>query len=462
MCGACALKITNESDRVYCFGGCDQILHVKCSDLKATAISALNENVALKYICFGCRKKHLSLCDMQKKCNELLDGLKNSRQIYENVSQQLSDDIMLKTTNLLENQLKAFETKIIDQLMNRLNDLPLNVASDTVRDQPPQRSYAAVTRSTAPKRKADSAPTIDQPNKKKSNLTPTTLTDGGVLRSGKRRFVYPADQEKQIEPSDGLAPHTCPDVPVQKSKSAVQQSVRIKPKNSQQANLTKSDVCDKLDPVSLSIKKAYFKPNGEAVLRCDSPAMSAKLLETANSVLGESYDVELQKPLKPRLKIFGLSEAIAESDLLLKLRKQNDLPDDIELKLIRTYSNSAIIECDAKTFEKLKNLQRVNIGWERCRVWEYIDVFRCYRCSEYGHIASSCSKPLCCPKCTGQHERKDCCSDFVKCVNCSVANSANTESNAVLLDTNHPAWSSLCPFHQQRIKKKRHQIDYST
>jgi len=53
---------------------------------------------------------------------------------------------------------------------------------------------------------------------------------------------------------------------------------------------------------------------------------------------------------------------------------------------------------------------------------------RCYACQRFGHIAKNCrSSKLRCPKCTGNHEFKDCgitARDSFKCGNCGGAHSA--------------------------------------
>ncbi|XP_053683106.1 uncharacterized protein LOC128733501 [Sabethes cyaneus] len=469
-CGACSLKITAENDRVYCSGGCDQILHVSCSDLRSSAITALCENVSLKFICFNCRKKQLCLSDIQRKCNQLLDTVNNMAKTSDNLPQQISANIIESTMNLLENRLNDLESKFIDRITDKLDVLMRNkvTVTDAINNKPPQRSYAAVARSnldqasTAPKRKADSTPACDLPSKKKPTQDQTIHTDSGLLRSGKRRIASTTDFDKNPPSTCNSSSQPCSDAPAAKPKSVIrlEQTVLIKPKTNQSPDATKDDVCKQLDPVSLAIKEVHFKPSGEAVLRCDSVESSAKLVEAAKKSLGEKYDAEIQKALKPRLQIFGFTDKIDEDNLIIHIRKQNELADNADIKVVRTNATSVIVESDATTFEKLVNLRRVNIGWERCRVREYIDVLRCYRCSEYGHIASSCTKPPCCPKCAGGHERKDCTSVSDKCVNCHNENLAKKQNSDILLDVNHPAWSQMCPIHQQRIKRKRQRIDY--
>ena len=185
--------------------------------------------------------------------------------------------------------------------------------------------------------------------------------------------------------------------------------------------------------------------------------------------LKDDFEAEIQTALKPWLKIVGISDDIEEDRLVSNLKAQNSLSNEAELKLVRLLvdqkqtenSKTAIIETDAETFERLIALRRVNIGWERCRVYEYINVLRCYRCCEYGHKATDCKKPLCCPKCAEGHEGKDCTSDFVKCVNCYLVNQERKLPKDMQLDVDHSSRSVDCPIYLKRLKRFRQRIGYS-
>lgn len=62
------------------------------------------------------------------------------------------------------------------------------------------------------------------------------------------------------------------------------------------------------------------------------------------------------------------------------------------------------------------------IGMSRCRVKEYVDVVRCFKCQHFGHKASKCqAKVDTCGRCAVQgHRAKDCQSASVKCANCGL------------------------------------------
>ncbi|XP_058827814.1 uncharacterized protein LOC131687742 [Topomyia yanbarensis] len=197
-------------------------------------------------------------------------------------------------------------------------------------------------------------------------------------------------------------------------------------------------------------------------------SMLFKKMSTSKELLSEKYDIEIQKPLKPRIKVTGISEEFSQDEIIGKLKAQNSLPESCELKIVKSQKREHVknnpfvitLETDANTYNCLLKLQRVNIGWDRCRIFEDVDVFRCYNCSEYGHKAQACSKPVCCPKCAEGHKAKDCEAANAKCVNCVGMNAA-AQSATEKMSENHAAWSLDCPLYSRRLKLARSRIDYS-
>ena len=86
------------------------------------------------------------------------------------------------------------------------------------------------------------------------------------------------------------------------------------------------------------------------------------------------------------------------------------------------------------TFEKQTLPKTVSIGFELCRVREYIpDPMRCFKCQRYGHLSSKCSRAeVCaiCGSCDHTSSREDPCKEEPKCVNCG---------------QDHPAFVRKCP-----------------
>lgn len=458
-CSACTQIITTESDRVYCFGGCEQILHIRCSELRQSDSNALRNNVALKYMCFACRKKQVCLNDLQAKCTELLERI---NEIGATVTKHET------SFSQLENRLLTrIESVLMPALVSKIESM---ISTRKVNDN--RLSYATVTRDATTTAVCASAVTVSPvPNGSDGR---ESLDEGWILRSGKRRGVT-----KSVTSTKTSAENKNSDNSQNRRKRSsnvqstavkkIEQTVIIKPKSVQQADVTLKQVRDKIDPVNFSVKGIRTRENGDVVVRCETSEHAQKLVDAAVDVLSDCYEISVQKPLKPRIKIIGLSEDLDASEFVSVLKKQNELPTSAEITLIRMrkiekwkqFPFIAIIETDCQTFETLIQRERVHVRWDRCRVAEDVNVLRCFKCSKYGHKASSCNNPLCCPICTGDHEATDCDAAFEKCINCELRNKLSKSPYDEQLDVNHSAWSSACPVYQKRLKNVRLMVDYS-
>lgn len=399
--------------------------------------------MALRYFCFSCRKRQISLNEIQKICLELTNKFDILSKKLENQDSGIEKIVQDKLDNFEKKFQSSTNKTFADVLKGQLLVPTDNVVSITTTDE------------SALKRKTDE--------------------EGGLLRSGKRRKLTTLRTKASMNVSGTPAPPlktpiASLEMHKPKAITKIEQTVSFKPKCTQSFDVTKRDIQSKLDPISFAVKEVRCRKTGEVSVRCDTKDSAEKMTRTAIECMSEKYEIEMLKAFKPRIKIIGFSDEIDEDELLVKLKKQNEIPETFEMKIIRLLKNdkwkfnpmSAIIETDAPSFEHLMKLRRVNIGWERCNIVEVIDVLRCFKCSEYGHKASSCSKPVCCPKCAEGHEAKDCDSNFEKCVNCENFNKVQKLPPDEQVDFNHSSWSSECPLLQKRVKRARQRIDYAT
>lgn len=103
-------------------------------------------------------------------------------------------------------------------------------------------------------------------------------------------------------------------------------------------------------------------------------------------------------------------------------------------------------------------LQRLNIGWERCRIFDGTYIMQCFNCQGYNHKANECRSETICFKCHCNHKSKECTKEIVKkCINC---NKENKRLN-LSLDENHETISKECPVYINKLnlKKKRLGLD---
>lgn len=176
--------------------------------------------------------------------------------------------------------------------------------------------------------------------------------------------------------------------------------------------------------------------------------------------MSENYSVIMPTLKRPKIRIMNMSEKLTESEIVDSIKEKNELYKDSEMKVVSVYeiksmeSYGAIIEVDTKTFNLMMKEEKVAIRWNICRVSEYVNVLRCFKCCGYNHKSTACRNKKACLRC--EHLVKDCKSNQSKCVNCKIA----SEKFKVKLDLNHPVWSRACPILKKKIEIQRKQTLY--
>lgn len=123
---------------------------------------------------------------------------------------------------------------------------------------------------------------------------------------------------------------------------------------------------------------------------------------------------------KPKLKILikDLDKDLKEDDILNELSSQYDL-DKNKLKAIHIINkpefktNWAIVLLEKEMYDKIKDLNKLKIGFVLCRKMEYRSVLQCYNCCGFNHKATinqtkACNNNAKCMLCAGNHNQTNC------------------------------------------------------
>lgn len=254
---------------------------------------------------------------------------------------------------------------------------------------------------------------------------------------------------------------------VKNYSDVVKDVVIIKPKSKQNNLATKEDICKSVNPASLEVGMVEIKniKDGGVVIRCQNKEDSGKIKDAAEKKLKKKYSIKVPQLINPCIKIIGIEEEIEENDLKSCILKQNSFIQHeksyISVKVLKKMKTKymCIIEVDPLTYNRIMKEGRLSIGWNICKVFEYVNVHRCFRCAGFDHIAKDCSREIGCLKCgVVGHSADDCKNEKWCCQNCVNANKT-LELNLV---TEHSPYSDTCPCLLRKIDVQRRKINFDT
>lgn len=242
----------------------------------------------------------------------------------------------------------------------------------------------------------------------------------------------------------------------------------IKPKDGEENKAsedTKRDV-RKIDIAKLGVGITRMKKvkGGAVIVGCENRVQAEKLKQEVVKDLGKKYEIQVPKKRKPKVKIFDVDNEDCENEKIFweTIEEQNEMQKNtLEGKIIRKVTKAnfkktvVIAEVNTETRQKFMQMEKLKIGWNICKVQDYIGIIRCYKCCGYYHFAKDCTKKEVCGNCANQHATKECNNVIKKCVNCEEKIKSYKVRN---LKSDHSAYDSNCPCLKKEIEKQREKI----
>lgn len=210
----------------------------------------------------------------------------------------------------------------------------------------------------------------------------------------------------------------------------------------------KEDIRKNVNPLDIGAGLSLGKPtkNGGIILKCGNEKELTNIQAHIQEKMGDSYSVDVPKLLNHRIKVVGVHESeysLTDDEIVSKIENQNSLQNnsDKKIKILRKtkiVNNrfTMVLEVDPTTYGIFIDKEKMNIGWNRCNVFNDYGIRRCFRCCSYGHILKDCTENKVCAKCSGNHDFKECTVNTVKCANCVVSN----KKYGLNVDVEHVAW----------------------
>jgi hypothetical protein len=238
--------------------------------------------------------------------------------------------------------------------------------------------------------------------------------------------------------------------------------VIIKPKDGgQQSDVTKKIVMEKINPMVIPVNSIRSVSKGSVVMKCQDSRSVEQCKKSIEDELGLDYEVTIPKQKLPAFKIVGLTELPSPELLLSKMKAQNSfISSDAQFTVteLKKKNNKifASLRCDCESFKNIMANGKLLIGWDSCRVFEHFSVLRCFNCCGYHHTSKECKNKRACPKCSLDHDLKDCNVNEVKCINCVKSN----ERLGLSLETTHAGWSRDCAVYKRKVLSESRKIKY--
>jgi hypothetical protein len=228
-------------------------------------------------------------------------------------------------------------------------------------------------------------------------------------------------------------------------------------------------VKETIDPKKMNII-GLNETADEGVKITTTKVNNEEIAQKLREKLNESFEIEVPEMKKPRVKIVNFdcgdnSYSVADITNMIKTQNRSLFQPDDNIRLIKKYSvkknnntkTTFIGEVNGALFAKMMKAERVTIDWSSCRVYEALEVVRCFQCSRFSHVIEDCkSDDPTCPKCSGNHRFKDCKNERLKCINCCETN----KKFNLNYDVNHSVWDKSCKSYQKRLQNKKKFIDY--
>ena len=247
----------------------------------------------------------------------------------------------------------------------------------------------------------------------------------------------------------------------------------VQPKKTQKSEDTLHECMQKLKPdtMKVGIDKVINTKKGGLIIACGSKKEKEKFATEARKQLGDEYEIKTPQSIKPKIRIFDLQNCLNDEELVRCLKDQNEeiFGDKTEVQVvvnkeIETSSKHgekrkrimAVVAVDSDVFMKMIQKGRLNIGWERCRIEEYVGIRKCYKCFSYYHKSIDCKSAIKCLKCCGEHLAKDCESVTEECGNCIDFN----KRLGLALDANRNVNSKECHVYVRKCEEMKKRIDY--
>lgn len=231
---------------------------------------------------------------------------------------------------------------------------------------------------------------------------------------------------------------------------------------------TKKIIQDTINPTEEGYQVVGLRKTRNTGVVISTKDENSKMTEMKEKLEKKGLVVTLPGLKRPRIIIYGVDSDMDEENLLKAIHAQNYEKEGRTLEEVKANfkpifktgrknmptRNWVLETSPAARKNAVQQKGKMQIGWYSCRVEDYVEVTRCYKCQGTNHTAAKCKEQNeTCSHC-GQigHSHKVCSkkNEPPKCVNCAKLG----------LKADHPAVDRSCAFYLKQVELRANHTDY--
>lgn len=233
------------------------------------------------------------------------------------------------------------------------------------------------------------------------------------------------------------------------------------------AQAVKERLIESMDPVKDGFQVVALRKRGNKVeLRTATAEGARKIIECKDRLDGAGLTVKELGRRDPRLILYDVPRTLSGPEALKAVCQQNfrgEAAFEGEWAKLVHYAGPRKDEGPKRhiVFSVKPSLRSailrkayLAVGWDHCRVDDYIGVSRCGRCLVYGHSAAKCKKQVVCAHCSAEGHQKDQCPSLSKPAVCAACRSLGKD------DHNHSVRSGECPVYRLWYRRQVEMTNY--
>lgn len=206
-----------------------------------------------------------------------------------------------------------------------------------------------------------------------------------------------------------------------------------------------------IDEVGIKVKNIKKTAKGEVMLEIEGGKDKAEALKQAIKNSNGDTKVTIRNN-DDVIHVSGIDGDVNDAEIAKAIKESVGDANEGDIKILSTRQNldgsqNAIISLRKGIATDLIAKGTIRIGWVHCRVRLRVNVTRCYRCLEFGHLTHECKgqdKTRICLKCGQEGHKARNCQNTNFCLTCKISG--------------HRADQMKCPHYRKLVNEKCNKI----